>query len=184
MQPLPLQFKEPTLTHFPGISLPLDNNWRQVKELSQVFTKADNASENQSHWDLRILPLLPKASASHLTIMRHWVLGLLCRRLFLEFKKYMVACHQAQWKLFRSDSLSDIRGVKIRTRSRTSIFVSRWKELSPLSLFQLDLAAGCQALIKFCSSSFFKRGLGSTLFFWRWPTLFQQQMRDGAIIFK
>ena len=71
----------------------------------------------------------------------------------------------------------------LRGNKRTNALRKCLKSQLLGSEFLRDIEIGTDAVRRACSSSFWDWDNGSTLFFWRWPSKFQKEARDGTNTF-
>ena len=125
-----------------------------------VAARADDAKPEHHLWDDRLVALAgdttdKKTFGKSVTVLRRWLLGRWMRNLFRSFRRDMVSRHGKRW-------------MTCPPGRRTE--------------HCLDLVAGRECLSRACESSWWEWSAGSRLFFWRWPTHFRSQARDGVPI--
>jgi hypothetical protein len=78
-----------------GAPLPLD--WINEALITEKAVKADDADVPSGIWDQRILLALRRGTPAALTSIRRWILGLQCRKLWLEARAHLALQFGNDW---------------------------------------------------------------------------------------
>jgi hypothetical protein len=110
--------------------------------------------------------------------LRRLMAGKFSKNVYTSYLKYMKSKYGKD--LFRV-------GVKISHNTTGNKRVNRLRKIfgskDIAEDFTLDLENGVEAVERACASSFWDWDGGSSLFFWRWPSRFRKQARDGTSSF-
>ena len=171
--PLPVPDDAPVFLPLLGKCLP--STWSKSLSVSQKATKDDDARVELAKWDLRVSALWPGSTPSF-PILRAFLLRIAKRRLFLEFRDFLVATHEEAYSRYIRSRFSQYAkrfskqlGGWSCTSKRRSTYVSTPLLASKSKRFFKDLKAGRHILSCYMRSSFFGWDGGSTLIYWRWP---------------
>ena len=195
--PTPIIVPDNTPVFLRSLNRSLPSLWSRSSIPSQMATKADDALVDMGKWDLRITSLWSNA-ASSLSILRSFLLRVAKRRLFREFKQYLLHAHFEAFqayvtsreqtythRFFKQQGGKDLMGLNGNnvTRSKVLSGVSQKFSVSvspqKTKQFLSELSSGRQVLHSYMSSSFFGWDGGSTLIFWRWHATLQTIAREG-----
>ena len=131
-------------------------------------TKADDAEVQVELWNKRMfkkclrVPYESDTHAKMCDMMRRAMLRFYTRKIYTSFRKYL---HQKHGKNVGSKYQQQLKRSK--------------KKLTEL---RKDIIVGTDALHRASGASYWEWTLGSTLFFWRWPEVYQKQVRDGIAV--
>ena len=95
----PQQILDPNSTYFPLIKKILPHLWCSRVENSDVVAKYDDADVPTYLWEKRITLIWPHLKLI-LPKLRKWLLNKICRKLYLEFKQFMLRTYGLQWTDF------------------------------------------------------------------------------------
>ena len=142
--------------------LDAEDDHAAVADAHAKAVKADDAETNEELWNIRLAPFLAEPfrhdnHAVRLNVLRHFLFGLHCRRLFLSFRRFFLDKH----------------GLSVMPTRLTSSNADMTR----------DLVVGVDAITRSCRGSFWNWSDGSTLFFWRWPEKYRLEARDGVAAF-
>ena len=143
-------------------------------------------TELQEQWNLKrnqkpliCSVLIPTSAHTHLfKVLRKASSTRFARNVYLSFKNYMYHKYgkdryQIGISLFHSS---------YGNRRRNELKKLFEEDEHLLDEFIKKLPVGREAVERACGSSFWDWDKGSSLFFWRWPTKFQKEARDGTPI--
>lgn len=131
-------------------------------------TKADDAEVQVELWNKRMfqrclsVPYKSDKHAKMCDMLRRAMLRFYQRKIFVSFRKFL---HEKHGKTVASRYHQQCKQKK--------------RKLSDL---QKDILVGTDALCRACGASYWEWTYGSTLFFWRWPRVYQKQVRDGIAV--
>jgi hypothetical protein len=142
-----------------------------------IATESDDAEVPEHLWDLRALRLdgtLITQEGNALTLLRKVLLQRWIRittRSFLVYLNFEKVTHE----IVKRDK------VKYGWSMSGKSTYSTWWHGSPRAGDQ-DMEIGRDCVRRICDSSWWNWDGGSTPFFWRWPSEFRTQMRDGTTL--
>jgi hypothetical protein len=169
-------------TFLPSLGVHLADSWTTQAAVSADAAKADDAQVPTQLWDNRITLVLPLARGLLLGL-RQFLFRKWCSRIYRSFRAYLRRTYGDSWQQQAWDKGSMVRSAQKRRRGGEEGVGTKTTEsfnLGETSELLLDLAAGRLALQNTLNSSWWAWDSGSSLFFWRWPTLEQQRAaRDG-----
>ena len=163
---LPPIYQDEGYTYLPVLNMRLPHQWYQQESISISAVKHDNADVVNAIWDQRITLLFTTCSATHLNTLRKFLLQVMYRKLFLEFRRFIL--HKYNNVLY----LGTLHGWKLNKGG-----VGMDHDIT--SAFSKDMQAGRDVLSAYLNSNFMTWDRGSTLIFWRWPSSLQVIARDG-----
>lgn len=132
-------------------------------------TKSDDAEVQVELWNKRMfnnclaVPYDSEKHAKMCNMMRRAMLRFYQRKIYTSFRKYIWQKH----------------GRNVADKYQRCIKQKKRKRLSEL---EKDVIVGTDALNRASSATYWEWTLGSTLFFWRWPEVYQKQVRDGIAV--
>ena len=154
-------------TWLPLLGRWLPHSWVDDSLITDKGAKADGADIPSHLWDLRIRTLFDSPSSS-LAVLRRWLFRVACRRLFKSFIASLDPALWWQWCHCPHHPKDVCLGGGIAV------------SLSVIQEFRRNLSCGRQAICHYVNASWWKWDKGSSLLFWRWPTLQgSKAARDG-----
>ena len=166
--------------------------WTETMEETTSSVKNDDAETMVQLWDMRTLPMYPRATPQHLEVLRRFAFMQFCKRLYIHYVKYLSRRFQHEWIHYMQ-----ARGcTRYAPNDRGEVFfpfdpstaVSYPISFQPgqsFTLLQHELLFGRQTLVRALGgrrpTSYMAWENGSSLAHWRWtdPIL----ARDGELPF-
>ena len=176
-----------------AVFLPLINRflspaWAKVDSVEQKAAKDDDAAVDLAKWDDRILLLWPHAGRL-ITVLRRFLMRIIFKRLFREFRNFLRRDHPSEFSLYCDGRRKLYATMLLRARTGGGQFLgSGFKADKQIvksgnnfrkSAFLRDLRAGILGLHTYMRSSFFSWDGGSQLLFWRWNKSLRDVARSG-----
>ncbi len=155
-----------------------------LRSYGQKAAKDDDAAVPVELWNsflfrfyLPHLRFSPEIHGTALEVLRNKFALPVYRRLVMKsFCRYMRLTYGPLWWFLRRNlaAWSQSGGNSIKGGS---FFANTLRE------FSKDLAVGIEGIERILQGSWWEWDYGSTLFFWRWPKLIRDQVRDGVKVF-
>ena len=147
--------------------------------------RADDAPVDEEEWNLRAaasaFETFPSGMDTSMfsphrkafNVLRKGMLRWYNKNLRKSFTRYLVQSYGTRWPKLRSEKMSKRYLATSRPTRDDKIIIELKK----------DLVVGQEALTRASLSTFMDWSGGSTLYFWRWPSDYQKQARDGLDVY-
>lgn len=170
----------PSESWIPSLQRTLPGAWADASFVQAKAAKADDAPVEYSMWDSRISLLFPSFTPPRLEKLRRIVQGWQYRRVYTEFRSYLVSRYGTKWNA----NLLRIRRNASSSKRPSRRYKGGGGLIKDDEGLLKDANGGTKALNHLFRSSWWEWTHGSALLFWRWCSRRQiEWARDGMPIY-